>query len=61
MATIHGLYKTPLYGVWLNIKNRCMNSKCHNYHRYGGRGITVCAEWINDPVAFITWAFKSWI
>ena len=51
----HGLSKTRLYYVWKNIKNRCCRT-CHaTYKWYGGRGITICDEWKNDPVAFIAW------
>jgi hypothetical protein len=27
------------------MKNRCMNRKCKEYNRYGGRGITLCERW----------------
>lgn len=27
------------------MRQRCNNPNRHNYHRYGGRGITVCQEW----------------
>ncbi len=33
---------------------RCEDSGCKSYPRYGGRGIAVCAEW-HDVVAFIAW------
>ncbi len=33
------------YGVWRNMIQRCTNSRVPNYHRYGGRGITVCEQW----------------
>lgn len=35
----------PLYAVWNNMINRCYNPKNTHYHRYGGRGISVCARW----------------
>jgi len=35
----------PVYNVWLNMKQRCVNPKHPDYHNYGGRGIAVCAEW----------------
>ena len=51
----HGLSRARLYYVWKNIKNRCCRT-CHaTYKWYGGRGITICDEWKNDPVAFIAW------
>ena len=35
----------PLYGLWLNMKNRCENTKALEYRNYGGRGIRVCERW----------------
>lgn len=58
-STKHGLRKTRLYGVWLNIKNRCNNRKDENYLYYGGRGITVCNEWCNDFKTFYDWAMAN--
>lgn len=49
----HGLYGHPLYKRWSNMINRCYNPKSINYKYYGGRGITVCDEWRNDPKAYL--------
>ena len=35
----------PLYKCWSSMLTRCTNKKRHDYYRYGGRGITVCARW----------------
>lgn len=48
----HGLAKTPTYNAWIAAKNRCFNEKNKRYHRYGGRGITMCREWVHDFPAF---------
>lgn len=42
-----------------NIKQRCNNPNTHKYSHYGGRGITVCDEWLNNKQAFIDWALNS--
>jgi hypothetical protein len=30
------------------MKQRCLNEKSHNYYKYGGRGIQVCARWLES-------------
>lgn len=47
--------RNRFYKVWLAMKNRCLNQKCKDYQNYGGKGITVCDEWINNPAAFVKW------
>lgn len=44
----HGQKKIPEYSVWGGIKSRCFNKNSSHYHRYGGRGITVCERWKNS-------------
>src|SRR6266496_1247415 len=41
----HGCSATPIYGVWLRMRDRCENPANQDWLRYGGRGIAVCAEW----------------
>lgn len=49
----HGILGThPLYQAWINMKSRCYNQKRDSYKHYGGRGITVCDEWLYDFKAF---------
>lgn len=55
----HGETDTRLYGVWQNMKHRCYLPTVPGYHRYGGRGITVCDEWRNDYSAFSKWAHQN--
>ena len=58
-ATTHGLRLHPLYGVWYAMVNRCTNTKDKSYKNYGGRGVEVCKEWINDFIAFYSWAINN--
>lgn len=41
------------------MKHRCYNSNSPSYHKYGGRRITIYQKWLDDPEAFIDWAFMS--
>ena len=50
----HGLGTNKFYGTWHNIIKRCTNPKNINYKNYGGRGITVCEEWL-DVRNFVAW------
>ena len=45
--------KGPEYQAWLDMKKRCHDKNRPGYSNYGGRGITVCAEWENDFEAFL--------
>lgn len=45
--------------VWRGMKNRCYNSKAPKYKYYGGRGITVCAEWKDNFQAFYEWSLAN--
>ena len=54
-----GSIEEKLYHVWYNFFDRCYNADHPAYDRYGGRGITVCAEWrqFNN---FLQWALKGY-
>lgn len=55
---VHGLYYSPLYGVWTMMKQRCTNPKCRSYKWYGAKGINVCSEWL-DFKTFYDWAITN--
>jgi hypothetical protein len=44
----HGMRGTKIYRAWVAMKTRCVNKNHSDYHRYGGRGITVCKRWVNS-------------
>lgn len=44
--TTHGMTGTSTYNIWRSIKARCLNPNSTKYQYYGGRGITVCDEWL---------------
>ena len=58
-ATKHGKSSSKLYEVWRGMKQRCYNP-CHkNYDCYGGRGITICDEWLHSFQGFYDWAISN--
>jgi hypothetical protein len=51
--------KQRLYEIWEGMLKRCRNPKSKSYPDYGGRGITICADWLNDFAIFREWALTS--
>lgn len=49
---IHGESNKGLHVVWSHMLVRCFSEKSKDYLNYGGRGITVCAGWRHDYLAF---------
>lgn len=56
--TTHGGRYTKLYRIWTNMKDRCFNPNNPGYIHYGGRGISVCEEWL-DFEGFHAWAIPA--
>lgn len=44
----HGMTNTPEWKAWRPMRDRCLNEGHSKYHRYGGRGITICARWLES-------------
>lgn len=60
-STKHGLYKSRIYKIWHGMKKRCYLPSMPTYKHYGGRGITVCEEWLgnNGLQNFYDWAMAN--
>ena len=54
----HGESKTRLYAIWFMIKQRCLNKNNKDFQYYGGRGITICPEWL-EFIPFRNWALNN--
>ena len=54
----HGMKKTRLYNIWHGIKSRILNKNNKDYKNYGGRGLTVCADWL-EFIPFRDWALSN--
>lgn len=50
---LHGKALTTEYTIWRGIKMRCLNPKNPAYKYYGGRGITICDEWVDNFLKFL--------
>lgn len=57
--TTHGKSNTRLYRLWIGMKTRCYNPNDKRYNDYGGRGIKICGEWLEDFTAFYDWAMAN--
>jgi dUTP pyrophosphatase len=44
---------TPTYNSWQAMKQRCYYKQSARYPDYGGRGIKVCPQWVNDFTIFL--------
>lgn len=54
----HGGSRTKLYRVWDGMKKRCINLNEPAYKNYGGRGISVCDEWVRSFESFRDWGLS---
>ena len=54
----HGQSNTRLHNIWRDIIKRCTNKKYRQFYLYGGRGIEVCADWL-DFENFYIWAISN--
>ena len=55
----HGGTGSRLYRIWKNMKTRCYNHNCKYYKNYGGRGISICEDWLLDFARFSEWAMAN--
>jgi hypothetical protein len=50
--TTHGMRDTNEWAIWRGMVSRCHNPNDTGFHKYGGRGITVCQRWRDSFAAF---------
>jgi hypothetical protein len=50
-----GSKKHREYHTWIAMRDRCYNLRNPRFKDYGGRGITMHPEWVDDFVSFSTW------
>lgn len=45
--------------IFKDMINRCYNQKDKSYRWYGAKGISICDEWLNNPILFEQWALNN--
>ncbi len=55
----HGKSGTRMAKIFDSMRYRCYNPKHNQYKDYGGRGIYICDEWLNDRSSFYNWCESS--
>lgn len=50
---VHGLTGSKEHYAWGHMIQRCYNPNNKSYHAYGGRGIRVCARWLESFANFL--------
>lgn len=58
-STKHGKRYERLYSIYCDMKKRCYNKRCNGYKYYGGKGITICEEWLENFNSFYKWAIEN--
>lgn len=53
------LNECNLYSRWKGMKRRCYDIHFKQYKDYGGRGISVCQEWLYNFRLFYNWAVEN--
>lgn len=57
--TKHGYSNTRIFKIFQGMKKRCYNVACPAYKNYGGRGIKICDEWLDDYTSFHKWSLEN--
>lgn len=55
----HKMSNTRIFKTWMRMKSRCLNQNTKDYKNYGGRGITICQEWLDDFMNFYNWSMAN--
>ena len=62
--TKHGYYlggkPDKFTATYNSMMQRCYDKASPYYHRYGGRGITVCPEWKENKISFHKWCEQTY-
>ncbi len=45
--------------IYKQMKANCYSPNAQLYRFYGGKGVTICEEWLKDSDSFVAWAMKN--
>lgn len=51
--------RKQLVHTFCHMKDRCYNPNCPSYKDYGGRGISICDEWMENVDRFVEWSVAN--
>ena len=52
-------HNNPIVHIFSGMWQRCYDKNLKGYKDYGGRGIAICDEWLNDRTKFYEWAYQN--
>lgn len=58
MSSYENKVRTRLGSIYHNMKTRCTNPNYNKYKYYGGKGISICDEWLKSYDTFEEWALS---
>lgn len=53
------IIRTRLLKTFAHMKERCYDTNDKRYKDWGGRGIRICEEWLEDREKFIEWSLSN--
>lgn len=57
--TKHGKSHSRIDKIFQGMHDRCYNKNHDKYNYYGGKGVTICDEWLKDRTRFFDWAYNN--
>ena len=52
----HNITGSKIWNTFQRMRNRCYKINNKDFKYYGGRGIIICDEWLDDNMKFFKWA-----
>ena len=52
-------FEKRILKTFSHMKSRCYNPADKRYADWGGRGISICSEWLQNPYSFVQWSLDN--